>query len=139
MDRSTLLALMVIFPAVAIGNSVFFGLALRRYLAETPRIESRAHMDRYKAMVKRQMYAALVQIALLATPALLFFYGVAEAILTFGDLLYIIVPSACVIGLGLYLKGFEKRARTQDVSDPGLLAERDEANEVWIHKPFPDW
>jgi len=33
----------------------------------------------------------------------------------------------------------EKRARTQEVADDALRAERDEVNEVWIRKPFPDW
>lgn len=139
MDRSTLLVLMVMFPAVAIVNAVFSGLALRRYLAETPRIENRAHLDHYKAVVKRQMFAALAPVVLLSIPTLLFFHGVFEEILSVGDLLYIIAPSLVIIGIGVVLKRVEKRARTQEVSDPGLLAERDEVNEVWIHKPFPDW
>ncbi len=139
MDRSTLLTLMVAFPTLGAVNAVIFGLRLLRYLDETPRIETRAHLERYKGAVRLQMYAALAQIVLLAMPALLGIAGFAMEVLARRDLLFVIVPAVVMIGLGLLFKRVEARARGQEVADPALLAERDHVNEVWVHKPFPDW
>ncbi|MCP4895392.1 MAG: hypothetical protein GY906_00325 [bacterium] len=137
--RSTFLLLLIIFPAVAAVNAVVLGARLQRFLREVKRLESTADIERYKKAVAEQMYAALVQIALLAAPVLLFLYGIVKGILTGSDVLFIIVPSVVILLLGLAYKPVESAARQIPTADEELSSQRDEITKTWTGKAFPDW
>ena len=73
--RTVLLTLMIVFPVIGLLVSLYFGVTLQRFITTTPEIRSRDELERFKQVVKTQMYAALVQGVILIIPTLLLFYG----------------------------------------------------------------
>jgi hypothetical protein len=137
--RSTLILLMLLFPALGIANAIWFGSELQRFAASTTAIASTIDIERLKEVVARQMYAALVQIVLLAAPTVVFFYGLFRGVLEVSDVVYIILPSAVVIVLASIYKKVESRVRTMSVTDDELRRQRDAIVETWVKRPLPDW
>jgi hypothetical protein len=105
----------------------------------TPAIRTYQDIVDFERVVARQMYAALMQILLLAIPGLLFAVGLIRKLLVPGDLLYILLPLVAVIAMGVAMKGLEKRAQTIPTDDPILEERRNHIVKTWISKPFPDW
>jgi hypothetical protein len=126
-------------PALAVVNAIWFGTELKNFLASTPSLASSHDLERFKTVVAHQMYAALVQIVLLATPPIVFFIGVFRKILSPSDILYIIGPSAVILIVAAMYRGQEKRAKTIPTSDPELEQQRDAIVHTWLRKPLPDW
>ena len=137
--RSILIVLMLLSPALALLNSWWFGRELARFVEATPTIASTADVERMKTVVARQMYAALVQILLLAVSPVVFAVGLLRHVLHPGDVLFIVLPSAAVIVLSLASKRIEAAARSLDTPDDELRHQRDAIVHTWLHKPFPDW
>lgn len=137
--RSTYTFLMLLFPALALVNGWWFGRELKAFLSLTPAIASTADIERMKAMVARQMYAALVQIPLLAAGPAVYAYGLYRHVLVRSDVVFVIVPSALVLAAGVALKRVEAAARSLDTPDDELRLQRDVIVDTWLRKPFPDW
>jgi len=137
--RSTLIVMMLLFPAVAIVNAWWFGRELRAFVDATPSIASTADVERMKAVVRRQMIAALIQIPLLAAGPILYVVGLLRHALRPGDVVFVIVPSAAVLALGLAAKRIEAAARALPAPDPELRRQRDAIVHTWLKKPLPDW
>ena len=136
--RSAWLAAMLILPALAAGNALYFGAELRRFAAEVPRLASSHDLERFKRVVARQMYAALVQIVLLASPALVFFVGVVDGALSGSDILYVVIPAAVIIVIAQANRRDEARVRELP-AEPELAAQRDRIVRTWVRRPLPDW
>ena len=137
--RSTYTFLLLAFPALALVNAWWFGSELRRFVDATPSIASTADIENMKAVVGRQMYAALAQIVLLTAGPLIFAFGLMRGVLGPGDVLFIIVPSAAVIVAGSFYKRVEVAARHLEATDDELRRQRDAIVSTWLKKPFPDW
>jgi hypothetical protein len=137
--RSTYILLMLGLPALAILNAVWWGSELQSFTKKVRSFESTAHIEQFKTVVAHQMYAALVQIVLLATPPIVFFVGLARRVLTPTDVLFIILPSALVIVVAAVYKKVETQARSIPASDDELRRQRDAIISTWIKKPFPNW
>ena len=137
--RSTFTALMLLFPALALGNAWWFGRELRAFVAATSSIASTADIERMKSVVARQMVAALVQIPLLAASPILYVVGLMRHALQPGDVVFIIVPSAAVIAFSLASKRIEAAARELPAPDEELRRQRDAIVRTWLTKPLPDW
>jgi hypothetical protein len=137
--RSTYTFLMLFFPALALINSWWFGRELKGFVDATPAIQSSADLERMKAVVKRQMIAALGQILLLTAGPGIYAVGLYRHVLAPADVVYIIVPSALVLAAGVALKRVEVAARSLPAADDELRRQRDAIVGTWLHKPFPDW
>jgi fatty acid desaturase len=137
--RSTFLLLILIFPALAILNAWWFGSELQRFVRHVRSFDSTAEIEAFKAIVARQMYAALAQIVLLIVPPILFFVGIVRKVLGPGDVLFIIVPSLVVILVAALYKQVEKQAKSIPAQDDELRRQRDRIIETWLKKPVPDW
>jgi len=137
--RSTFTFLMLLFPALAIVNAWWFGRELKAFLEATPAIASTADIERLKAVVKRQMFAALVQIPLLAAGPAVYFLGLLRQVLRPADVVFVVVPSAAVLALSLATRRVEVAARTLDAPDEELRRQRDAIVDTWLKKPLPDW
>lgn len=137
--RDVYLLLLLALPAGAALNALWFGRELRHFADETPRLESTADLQRFRRVVGRQMYAALVQILLLALPPIIFFYGLTRKILTVGDLLLVVLPAAAIIVLAQLNRRHETRVRSIPAADPELERERDRIVRTWNRRPLPDW
>jgi hypothetical protein len=137
--RSTYTLLMLLFPALAIVNAWWFSRELKSFLDATPTMASTADIERMKAVVARQMIAALVQIPLLAASPIVYAIGLLRHVLRPADVVFIIVPSAAVIAFSLAAKRLEAAARTLDAPDDELRRQRDAIVRTWLRRPFPDW
>lgn len=137
--RSTYTFLMLLFPALAIVNAWWFGRELRAFVAATPSIASTADIERMKSVVGRQMIAALIQIPLLAAGPILYAVGLLRHVLRPGDVVFVIVPSAAVLAIGLASKRIEAVARALPAIDDELRRQRDAIVHTWLKKPLPDW
>ena len=137
--RSTFTFLMLLFPALAIVNAWWFGRELKVFLEATAAIASTADIERLKAVVSRQMFAALAQIPLLAAGPAVYALGLLRQVLRPADVVFVIVPSAAVLALSLATRRVEVAARTLDAPDEELRRQRDAIVHTWLKKPFPDW
>jgi len=137
--RTVLIGTMVLLPVAALVNAYIHGKLLRQFVHSTPAFQTYQDIVEFERMVARQMYAALMQILLLAIPGLLFVVGLIRKVLVPGDLVYILLPMGTVIVMGVALKGVEKRAQTIPTDDPMLEERRNHIVETWIKKPLPDW
>lgn len=123
----------------AVVNALYFGMELKRFTASTPMLASTHDLERFKVVVAHQMYAALGQIALLATPTFIYFVGVFTGVMAPSDLLYVLVPSAVILLLAAHYRGWEKQAKNLKTADPELTAQRDAIVSTWMKKPLPNW
>jgi hypothetical protein len=137
--RTTFIALMVLLPGAAIVNACFCGASLQAFLRDVSGLASSADLERFKRVVAGQMYAALVQLVLLAVPPILYAVGLAKGVLVGGDIVYILVPSAVVILVAQTFKKLETRVKTIPATDADLARQRDAIVHTWMKKPLPDW
>ena len=131
--------LLVAMPAVSIVSATCFMSALKRFMGETPRIDTAADLEIFKSVVKKQMYAALIQIALLGLPIVLFVIGSLTQTLRLGDFVYVLIPNLVVIIAGRILRRVERKAQMLPVSDPQLEKARNDIVRTWEKKALPDW
>jgi hypothetical protein len=127
------------FPAFALINAWWFGRDLQEFVKRTPTIASTADIERMKAAVSKQMYAALAQIGLLAVGPVAYAVGLFKGALEPSDIVFIILPSAAVLAVAAFYKRVETAAKTIEVSDDELRRQRDAIVRTWLKKPFPDW
>jgi len=137
--RTAFIALMVLLPGAAIVNAYYCGTLLQAFLRNVSGLASSADLERFKRVVARQMYAALVQLALLAVPPILYAVGLVIGVLVPGDIVYILVPSAVVIVVAQLFKPLETRVKAIPAANGELARQRDEIVHTWMKKPLPDW
>jgi len=130
---------MVALPAIGVLNAFWFGTELKKFVASTPTLASSRDIEEFKKTVAHQMYAALAQIALLATPPIVYFAGLFTGVLRPSDFVFILVPSMVIIAVAAIFRGEETRAKTLPATDPELERQRDAIVRTWLRKPWPDW
>ena len=138
-SREGYIIFMLLLPAVAALNAIIHGGQLKNFMERTPAFDTYQNIVDFEKIVARQMYAALVQIALLVAPGIVFIVGLVRGVLSVNDVLYVLLPSIAIFALGLAFKRIENKVRSIPVNDPGLAERRDHIVEVWNSKPFPDW
>ncbi len=131
--------LLIAPPALALVNIWWFRRELRSFVDSTPVLASTSDIERMKAVVSRQMYAALAQIGLLAAAPVVFLAGLMTGALRPTHVLWVILPAAAVIVFALGSKRTEAEARALEAADDELRRQRDHIVETWMKKPFPDW
>jgi uncharacterized membrane protein YciS (DUF1049 family) len=129
----------MLLPAVAVLNAVIHGSQLKAFLERISVFATYQDIVEFEKVVARQMYAALVQIALLVGPGVIFVIGLIRGVLLIEDIFFVVLPSFVIIALGAALKKVENKVRSIPVSDPLLEERRDHIVMVWNTKPFPDW
>jgi hypothetical protein len=140
MDPRTLCIFgMLAFAATGIVNAFIFGLELRRFVQSTPILTSTRDLERFKEVVAHQMIAALAQIGLLALPPVIYFIGLWNKVLEPSDIVYVVAPSLLILVVAGAYRGWEKRAKTIQTTDPELEAQRNAVVRTWMRKPWPDW
>jgi hypothetical protein len=115
---------------------LFAILQLRQFLGAVPAIGDQATLRSYKALVRTQMYLALVGVVcmlagLLVGMMLIFALGAK-------GLAVVLITNVVVLLLGLYLKRVEERARGLTVA-PELADEYRRVSQVWLQKPLPNF
>lgn len=110
---------------------------LKQFLKDTPSISNGFFLERFKAMARIQMYLALG-----AIPVLLI--GGALGILLISrygiPALAVVLPvNGLFIGLGMYTKSFETKARNLETNSDVLAQEYRNVCEAWVKKALPDF
>jgi hypothetical protein len=136
--RELYLGLMIGMPAIGIINSLIFGSQLRNYIASSPRIDAWQDLERFKRIVSAQMYAALAQIGFLIVPYPAFGIGLFTGDLRVADIVYILIPSAILVVVGVIFKQIEAQAKSLPVAEE-FREEYQHVIDVWMKKPFPKW
>ena len=137
--RQVLIWVLLVLPAAGVVNGLWFSAELKRFLEAVPVLASSHHMQQYKRLVARQMYAALVQLVILALPPVVFLAGLVMGVLRLPDVLFVIIPSTVVLVVALSMRPTELKARSIPTADPELERERDQVVATWLKKPLPDW
>jgi hypothetical protein len=137
--RVVLISAMLGTQALALVNAAWQGRDLRRFLDATPRLDSTSDLERFKGLAARQMWAALVQGALLLVAPACFVFGVFDKHLTGADFVWILLPSLIVILTARSYRSLELRAWTLESADSELEAARDAVVRTWRTRPLPDW
>ena len=111
-------------------------LQLRQFLGAVLAIGDQAALRSYKALVRTQMYLALVGIVcllggLLLGMMLIYAWGTK-------GLAVVLITNVLVVFPGLYLKKVEERARGLSAV-PELADEYRRVSEAWLQKPLPDF
>jgi hypothetical protein len=130
---------LLMFPALAIINAVWFGTELKRFVDSTPALRSTRDMERFKTAVGHQMYAALAQIVLLAAPMLVFLAGIVTGALDPSDIMFVIAPAVVILLVAAVYRRWEQRAKALVATDPELESQREAIVRTWMRRPFPDW
>ena len=136
--RQVLIWLMLLLPAAGVVNGLWFSSELKRFLDRVPMLASSHHVEQFKQVVARQMYAALVQLVILALPPVVFFCGLVMGALGLADVLFVIIPSAVVLVVAMAMRPTELKARSIPAADPELERQRDLIVDTWLKKAVPD-
>ena len=119
---------------------VFSLLCLSRvkgFLNTTPTIADEQSLERFKALARFNMRMALVQI-------LVFLAGIITGIVIilrygFLGLVGVMAVNGVLLVLGLYMWGFEKRARSLPAATEDLAEQHRRISETWVKKALPDF
>jgi len=122
---------------LAILLSGWVGIEVRRFVKETTSIADPETLERFKAIARRNMRLALVQIVFLGSGLLL---GIV-LIVVHGvpALLVVLATNAVLIAISRYLGHFEKLARSLPAATPALEAEHQRVSKVWVSQMLPDF
>jgi hypothetical protein len=137
--REGLMSLWIVFLAIyviAAAVSLWSRGQVGGFLEDTPRIRSTSDLERFKELVRLEMYLALAMIVLLVT-------GMIIGLLLIRQhgavaLLPVLLVNGVVLGLGLFHKKVEERARNLRTAE-GLETEYQRVCYSWNKKPFPDF
>jgi hypothetical protein len=129
-----------LFALIYVAVAAIYGISLgqlKRFLAETRAIGDTSSLERYKELVRRQMHLALAAIVvLLAGLGLGIFLIRSHGV---SGLLVVLLLNAAVLGMGLYHKRLESRARDLPTSSPELEQTYRHISTTWLKKALPDF
>lgn len=138
-DRSWVVALMLILPAVGLINSLICAARLKSFLARVPELETPAHLQELKKEVKVQMYFALAQFPLLGLPSLLFMIDLWVLDGPLFDIVYAIGPSIVIFVVSKFIRKVELEVQEMPAATRELEEARIKVVAVWGGQALPDW
>jgi hypothetical protein len=137
--RTVFIGVMLILPALGAVNAVYHGRSLQHYVRQTKRIRDMDGLAKFQKIVARQMYAALVQLALMVVPMVLYFIGIPTEILRLADIVYVMIPGGILIAVGYHFKKVESEACRIPALGEDLDEQRLAVIKIWKTRPLPDW
>ena len=113
--------------------------AMNKFLSQNKSFNTYQDLEKFKSMVRKQMYQALLQIAFLGGMLILGVVGfITGKLSTFGFMLYLIF-NGINLGAGKYGKETEKRIRTLSIDNLNVRAEYNSICKIWARKAFPNF
>jgi len=133
------MGLWIFFAAIyviAAAVSLWSRAQVTRFLEGIPAIRSTADLERFKELARMEMHLALAMIVLLVT-------GLGTGLVLirrhgFAALLLVLLVNALVLGLGLFHKGVDEKARNLRTAE-GLDEEYRRVCRTWNKKALPDF
>lgn len=138
-DRTWVIALMLILPALGLINSLIAAGRLRSFLKRVPRLAVPAHLQALKKEVKVQMILALAQFPLLGLPSLLFMVDLWVLGGPLSDIVYAIGPSIVIFVVSKFIRKIEIQVQEMPAATRELDEERIKVVSVWGGQALPDW
>jgi len=133
---ATLISLALLL--LSLLTALALGIDLKRCIARLKVLETAEHVGVYRSAVKRQMYGALVVLALALLAAVVMVLGAALRLSSPAEWLYLIVVGIVFAAVGAWNKSVERKA--QAITAVGDYArQRDEIVHVWLKRPLPTW
>ena len=129
------LGLMLLSLLVAVA----FGIDLKRFLARTPALATPEHLEEYRRVVARQMYGALLILALALAAGAVMIGGIVLHRASPAELTYLLVLGGVFVAVGAWNKSVEARAKSIAAADGEYVRQRDEIVRVWMKRPLPNW
>lgn len=126
----------VLLFSIAILNSIFSYIKLRRFISDTTQITSENDLEKFKDMVRTQMKMAILQMAIMALMLITGIYGIITQELS---LIFVILLYAIIMIAGMFFKKAENTAKSLKVADDGLRQNYKGICKKWDKKPFPDF
>ena len=131
-----ILAYAVIYAWVLVAGLLCLS-QVKGFLKATPTIADEQSLERFKAMARFNMRLALVHIVV-------FVPGIIISILIilrngFLGLVGVLAVNAVVFGLGAYMWGLEKQARSLPAASEDLAQQHRRISEAWVKKVLPDF
>jgi hypothetical protein len=110
---------------------------VRGFIDATPSIADEECLNRYKRMVRAQMYLALWVIVWLGLGMLAGIGVIASHGLP--GLLFVVLVNGVVIAVSLFYRRAELRCRSRPAATESLAAEYRRVSEAWVKKPLPNF
>jgi len=132
----SILTMYLLLFILAVINFSAGAYKLKSFLSEYTSIRYSADLERFKTMVRLQMYLALLQIVILSGALVVGIIGILKDEI---GLIVVLAMNGGIIWLGKAFKSGETRARTLPVDDVNLQAEYRDICRTWVRKPFPDF
>ena len=127
----------LLFFALGIINLIVGVKGINSFLSQDSSIRTYQSLENFKSMVRKQMYQALLQLAILGTMTVIGIIGISTGKLNFNGTLLFLTLNVINIFAGKWGKRFEKKVKSLKVEDPNLLAEYKSVCRSWFRKPFP--
>ena len=138
-DRTWVIALMLILPALGLINSLIAAARLKSFLNRVPKLATPAHLQALKQEVKVQMYLALAQFPLLGLPSVLFMVDLWVLGGPLFDIVYAIGPSIVIFVVSKLIRKVEIQVQEMPAATRELDEERIKVVSVWGGQALPDW
>ncbi len=122
---------------VAAGTSLWSRSRLEAFRVETRSIADQRALERFKDLVRLQMYLALAMIVLLMSGMFVGLVLITRHGLP--GLAVVLVANAVILGLGLFHKQAETRLKALPAGSDELADECRRICQTWTGKPFPDF
>ncbi len=129
----------VVLFIMAMVNFAMGISAIRRFMETRPRITGHQDLSDFKAMVRRQMHQALIQIVLLGGMTVISVIGILSDRISFAQFIMVLVLDGVVWFAGKKGKSIEQRVQHLQVDDLELKEEYKSVCRTWVLKPFPDF
>lgn len=124
---------------LALANLVWGQIGIKRFMAVHQRISTMMELTRFRRMVRKQMFQALLQMVLLGAMGTLSFVGILIGSIDTIQFLAVLAMNGIVVYAGNQGKSIEKRARDLPVDDLELRTQYGNICRTWRLKAFPDF
>lgn len=124
---------------LALANLVWGRISLKKFMEVHKRISTVMELTRFKRMVRKQMFQALLQMVLLGAMGTLSFVGILIGSIDTIQFLVVLAMNGIIIYTGNQGKSIENRARDLPVDDLELRTQYGNICRTWRLKALPDF
>lgn len=124
---------------LALANLVLGRISLKKFMEVHKRISTVMELTRFKRMVRKQMFQALLQMVLLGAMGTLSFVGILIGSIDTIQFLVVLAMNGIIIYTGNQGKSIENRARDLPVDDLELRTQYGNICRTWRLKALPDF
>jgi len=129
----------VVLFALGVANWLVATLDLRKFLSLHDALKDEEAFEGFKSMARKQMYLALIQLALMIGLGVVGCVGIAIRQLHFFDILVFLAFNGVNFALGKHSKGLELKAKSLPTADGSMAAAYAEICARWRKSVLPDF